>query len=56
MGFLNRLFGKSRNAKRTATYLAEDKARDQKLSQRLQGHVIAPSPDEQRDGTVRTKA
>jgi hypothetical protein len=56
MGFLNQLFGKSRNAKRTATYLAEDKARDERLSQRRQGHVIAPSPDEQRDGTVWTKA
>jgi hypothetical protein len=56
MGFLNRLFGKRRNAKRTATYLAEDKARDERLSQRRQGQLIAPSPDEQRVGTVRTKA
>ena len=56
MRFLNRLFGTSRNAKRTATYLAEDKARDERLSQSLHGQVIDPSPGEQRDETVRTKA
>lgn len=56
MGFFNRLFGKSRNSKRTATYLAEDKARDAKLSQRTQGEVITPSSEEQRDGSVPTRA
>jgi hypothetical protein len=56
MEFLNRLFGKGRGAKRSDAYLAEDKARDERLSQRLQGGVVAPASDEHRDGTVPTKA
>jgi hypothetical protein len=48
MNFLNRLFNRN-GSKRSEAYLAEDKARDERLSQGRQGNAPASSSDEQRD-------